>query len=278
LGKHINQENNMTVPSGQFWGVDSYLSRFFILNADGSLQAVDTNPLEPTVIDGPRTFDLTPAESGLVVNIGNGRVRDTIYRSPREASRAELRVGYDQLDVIAALTGVKVYTIGEMKAIGRLTNRQGSEPDVAFLMTQRGHDENGLTRYKTYIIPKSKCPPSDASMNDNASEVRFPVTISNSKKEIWGESYNLTKHGFTDTGYLTFITNDVPHIVAWQGDGMEDTFLLPTDKPATDVAAMTVWNWNTGLQYVTGITKAVNQVEFDYPSTDLLIAVYEYEG
>jgi hypothetical protein len=268
----------MTTPSGQFWGVDSYLSRFFVLNADGSLKAVDENPLEPTVIDGPRTFDLTPADAGLVVNIGNGRVRDTIYRAPREASRAELRVGYDQLDVIAALTGVKVYSIGEIKAIGRLTNRQGSEPDVAFLMTQRGHDENGLTRFKTYVIPKSKCPPSDASMNDNASEVRFPVTISNSKKEIWGESYTVAKHGFTDTGYGTWITEGVPHIVAFQGDGIVDTFLLPTDKPAISTAKMSVYNWNTGLQYVTGVTKSVTQLEFDYPSTDLLVCVYEYDA
>lgn len=268
----------MTQPSGQFWGVDSYLSRFFILNSDGSLKAVDTDPLEPTVIDGPRTFDLTPAESGVVVNIGNGRVRDTIYRAPREASRAELRVGYDQLDVISALTGVNVYTIGEMKAIGRLTNRQGSEPDVAILLTQRGHDENGLTRYKTYIIPKSKCPPTDSSMNDNASEMRYPITISNSKKEIWGEAYTVSKHGFTDTGYLTVITEGIPHIVAWQGDGVEDTFLLPTDKPAISTDKLTVYNWDTGLQYLTGITKSVTDVVFDYPSTGLLVAVYEYEG
>lgn len=269
----------MSTPSGQFWGVDSYLSRFFVLNSDGSLKAEDTNPFEPTVIDGPRTFDLTPAESGVVVNIGNGRVRDTIYRAPREASRAELRVGYDQMNVISALTGVNVYTIGEAKAVGRLTNRQGSEPDVALILTQRGHDENGLTRFKTYIIPKGKCVPMDSSMNDNASEMRFPITISNSKKEVWGESYTLVKHGFTDTGYIEIITEGLPHIVAWLADGVQTEFLFPEDKQAISAAKITAYDFQDGVEYTSQVTKATDGLTFSYPipTGTLIVAVYEFE-
>lgn len=270
----------MSTPSGQFWGVDSYLARFFVLNSNGSLKAPDTNPFEPTVIDGPRTFDLTPAESGVVVNIGNGRVRDTIYRSPREASRAELRVGYDQLDVISALTGVKKYEVAEMLVVGRLTNRQGSEPDTALILSQRGHDENGLTRFKTYIIPKGKCVPMDGSMNDNPSEMRFPITISNSKKEVWGESYTVERHGFTDTGYLTVITEGLPHIVAWLANGSETEFPLPEDKPAISAGKISVWDWQDGVEYTSQVTKAVDGLTFSYPipASTLIVAAYEYEG
>ena len=267
----------MTVPSTQFWGVDAFLSRVFPLNSDGSLKAINTNVYEALVIDGPRTFDLTPAESGLVVNIGNGRVRDTIYRAPRDASRAELRVGYDQLDIIAALTGVKVTTIGELRNIGRLTNRQGSEVDTALLLTQRGHDENGLTRFKTYCLPKSKCVPVDSSMNDNASETRFTITISNSKKQIWGEPFTVNEHGFTDAGYLEWITEGIPNIVAWVANGSEDNFLLPTDKPAISTGKMTLYNFDAGTE-ITGATKTVTDVTIDYtPVNDtLIVCLYEY--
>jgi len=268
----------MSSPSGKFWGVDAWLTTVFPLNSDGSLKAVDENVYEGIEIDGPRSFDLTPAEPGTVVNIGNGRVRDTIYRAPREASRAELRVGYDQLSVIASLTGVTVYTVGEALAIGRLTNRQGSEVDAGLVALQRGHDENGLTRFKAYIIPKGKISPIDSSMNDNASEMRYPVTISNSRKELWGVSYVVGTHGFTDVGYLEMQAENPIKVVAWLADGIVDTFSLPTAKPAVSTGKFSVFNFNTGSEITTGITKTVTQFELAYtPAADVLyVGVYEY--
>jgi len=269
----------MTVPSTQFWGGDVYLSTAFPLNADGSLQAVSNDPYEGLEVDGARTFDLTPAEGSYLVNIGNGRLRDTIYRAPREASRAELRVGYAQLDVIAALSGIQTYQVAEAVGIGRLTNLQGSEPDVALHLMQSGHDENGLTRYLNYIIPKGKCIPIDSPFNDNPLEIRYTVTISNTRKEVWGETYTLVRHGFTETGYLSFITTTRGKIVAWLANGYEDVFLLPTGKPAAAVAKMSVWNWTAGTEFTgADITKAVDQFELaSMPdANDVIVAFYEY--
>lgn len=269
----------MTVPSTQFWGGDVYLSTAFPLNSDGSLQAPDSDPYEGLEVDGARTFDLTPAEGSYLVNVGNGRLRDTIYRAPREASRAELRVGYAQLDVIAALSGVQTYQVAEAIGIGRLTNLQGSEPDVALHLMQSGHDENGLTRYLNYIIPKGKCIPIDSPFNDNPLEVRYTVTISNSRKEVWGETYTLARHHFTETGYLTFITTSRGKIAAWLADGYLDTFLLPTAKPATAVEKLSVWNWNDGTEYTgAGISKSLTQFTVGAPpeTDDIIVAFYEY--
>jgi hypothetical protein len=242
------------------------------------LKATSPTVYEGIEIDGPRSFDLTPAEPGVVVNIGNARVRDTIYRAPREASRAELRVGYDQLTVIEALTGAKVYTVGEAKAVGRLTNRQGSEVDAGFIALQRGHDENGLTRFKAYIVPKGKLNPIDSSMNDNALEVRYPITISNSKKELWGLSYTVAAHGITEAGYLELLSENPLKVVGWLADGAEDTFLLPTAKPAVSTAKFAVFNFNTGALITSGITKTVAQFSLDYvPAANVpYVAVYEY--
>jgi hypothetical protein len=270
----------MTAPSTQFWGGDVYLSTVFPLNSSGALQPPNDQVYEGLEVDGARTFELTPAEGSYLVNIGNGRLRDTIYRAPREASRAELRVGYTQLDVVAALSGVNVYSIGEAQAIGRLTNLQGSEPDTALLLTQQGHDENGLTRYLSYVIPKGKCIPISGPFNENALEVRYTVTISNSRKEVWGEAYTLVKHGFTDSGYLEMTTVGVPKIVAWLGNGYEEQFAFPAAKPAIDVAKISVWNWSAGTEYAQGsaVYKYVDHLDFVSPpaANTIIIAKYEY--
>lgn len=260
----------------KFWGVDSFNAFVFPLNADGSLQADSTTVYEGEEIDGTRDFNLTPAEGSIVANVGNGRLRDTIYRAPREASRAELIVGFVQPRVKAILAGVNTYNIGEAILSGRMTNRQGSEPDVALIVTQRGHNDNGLTRFKSYLIPKSRIVPRDAPMNDNALAETYQVTISNTKKQIWGKPFSVSEHGFTDATYEELVSEYPVAVVAWQGDGVEDTFLLPTDKPAVSTAKMTVFNWDTGLQYVTGITKSVTGIEFAYPSTGLLVCMYEH--
>lgn len=268
----------MTAPSTQFWGGDVYLATVFPLNTDGTLKALSTSPYEGLEVDGARTFDLTPAEGSYLTNIGNGRLRDTIYRAPREASRAELRVGYAQLDVIAALSGVKVYNVAEAQAVGRLTNLQGSEPDVALHLIQSGHDENGLTRYLNYIIPKGKCIPIDSPMNDNPLEIRYTVTISNTRKEVWGEAYTLAKHGFTETGYSTFITEGRGKIVAWLTDGDSTQYLFPTTKPALSTAKISAWRFADGNEYTGGeVTKSTTKLTFPYPPFDTLaVAFYEY--
>jgi hypothetical protein len=270
----------MTAPSTQFWGGDVYLSTVFPLDSAGALQPPDDQVYEGLEVDGARTFDLTPAEGSYLVNIGNGRLRDTIYRAPREASRAELRVGYSQLDVIAALSGVSVYTVGEAQIIGRLTNLQGSEPDCALLLTQAGHDENGLTRYLSYIIPKGKAIPIDSPFNDNALELRYAVTISNSRKEVWGETFTVLRHGFTETGYLDMITEGKPKIVAWKANGYDENFAFPAAKLPTDANKISVWNWNDGTEYTGGTINKLPLTHIDFASPpaadDIIVAKYEY--
>lgn len=261
----------------EFWGVDSFLAFSFPLNSDGSLQVPGLEPYEGLEIDGTRNFNLTPAAGTVVANVGNGRLRDTIYRAPREPSRAEFTIGYTQQELKAKLSGVNTYTIGEMRGLARLTDRQGSEPDTGFLVVQRGHNENGLTRYRTYMIPKSRIIPRDSPLNENASEETFEITISNTKKMLWGKPFAIPVHGHKDAGYEEYVSEGCPKVVAWLADDTEVEYFLPEDFPAISETKMAVFNFNTGLEYITGITKEVDRIEFGYPPDDLIVAVYEYE-
>ena len=268
-----------TIPSTEeFWGVDSYRAFAFPLNSDGSIQAVDDTVYEGLEIDGTRDFNLSPADGSVVVNIGNGRLRDTIYRAPRDASTAELLVGYGQPAVKAALSGVKTYTIGEMLAVARLTNMQGSEPDVALIVSQRGHNEDGLTRFRHYLLPKARVIPRDSSLNDNPSQESFQVTMSNTKKLIWGTALSVATHGVTDLTYEEYISELPVKLVGWVADGSQDTFSLPTADPASSVLKLALYNFTNGTEYTSGVTKSVTDQIFDYPPTDgdVIVAVYEH--
>lgn len=267
------------IPSTEkFWGVDSFESWAFVLNSDGSPKAVDTSAYEGYEIDGTRDFNLNPAAGTTVANVGNGRLRDTIYRAPRDPSTAELLIGYNSPAVKAALSGVKTYTVGELLGIARLTNVQGSEPDIAMIVSQRGHNGNGLTRYRTIAIPKARVIPRDAALNDNASQESYQVTMSNSQNQIWGLPFSVATHGATEAAYEEFLSENPIHICAWLADGAETEFLLPTDKQAVSTAKLAIYNFTSGAVVTAGITKAVTGVTFDYPPTDgdIIVAVYEY--
>jgi hypothetical protein len=267
------------IPSTEeFWGVDSYLAYAFPLDTSGFLLATSTAVYSGLEIDGTRNFALAPAQGTTVVNVGNGRLRDSIYRAPREASRAELTIGYTQAALKAALSNVKTYSVGEMLGIGRLTNQQGSEPDISLMVTQRGHNENGLTRYLTYAIPRSRVIPRDSPMTENASEETFDVTMSNSRYQIWGLPYTVAIHGVTDATYEAFVSEGVARIAAWKANGSEVAFDFDADFPAISTAKIAVYNSFTNTAITANLTKAVDGIEFDYPPSDgtIIVAVYEY--
>jgi hypothetical protein len=262
----------------KFWGSDTFISYAFPLNADGSLQAPDTSPYEGLEIDGTRNFNLTPAQGSTVVNIGNGRLRGSIYRAPREASTAEFTIGFKQPKLKAALQGSNTYIVGGGRFNGRLTNRQGSEPNVALLVVQKGKNDNGDDRYAAYFLPKTRAIPRDSPMTENALEETFQITPDVSKKQIWGKSFTIQEHGFTSLTYEDAIFENCPKIVAWMADGVEDTFLLPDDFPAVSPEEkMAVFHFDSGVHYNTGIVKDVDQIQFDYTVSGLLVAVYEFQ-
>lgn len=268
----------MTATNQVLWGVEVYRAVVFPLNTDGTLQATSTAVYEGLEIKGPRVFELTPAEPRLIVNPGSGRVMDTIYLPPTEASRAELRVGYDSQAINAALGGTKVITVAESTMVARATDMQGSEPDVAMFVTQLAKDSNKLSRWHSYIIPRAKAIPMDSPMNESALEVRYMITMNPSTVHLWNHTFSIADEGCLEAAYLDVMTEGKLNIVAWLADGVEDEFLFPTNKQANDVAKIALFNYNTGAEVTAGITKATTGITYAAaPANDtLLVAKYEY--
>jgi len=268
----------MAEPSGISWGVEVYRAIVYPLNADGSMQqSNDAQPYEGLQFEGSRVFEITPAEPRAVDNYGDGRLRDTIYLPPNTANKGVLRVGYDHQPINAALTGVNNVTTGDMKWTPMGTDKQGTEPVVALLLMQMGRDENKLKRWRWYMIPRAQCIPLPSSFNENGTEMTYQITMSPSTVTIWNQALTLEIHNCLEHAYADGVSEYRPHVVAFEGDGAYDVvFNLPTSKPAFSTSKMKVFNYLTGVEVTTGITKTTTSVTFDVAPDYPFTVVYEF--
>lgn len=268
----------MASTTGIVWGVEVYRAVIFPLNSDGSPKATSTTVYEGLEVKGPRVFELTPAEPRSVNNPGAGRIQDVIFLPPNEATRAELRVGYNQQAIKAALSGVKNPAIAESTYVLRGTEQQGNEPDCAMFVFQQAKDNNKLSRWHYYMVPLCKAIPMDSPMNENALEDRYMVAMSPATKHIWGVSFTVGVEGCTEAAYADGMSEGRFNIVCWKTDGTVTDFLFPTDKPATAVGKIALFDWAAGTEVTAGITKGVDKITYSVaPATGkILVAKYEY--
>ena len=118
------------------------------------------------------------------------------------------------------------------------------------------------------------------SFDENAIDVTVNLSLSASTKHVTGQVLTEATDGALKMHGLDHITWDRFNIVAWLADGVEDAFLLPTDKPALSnfATTFTLWDYNAGTQITANITKATTGVTFTSPPADdkLIIGLYEY--
>ena len=161
------------------------------------------------------------------------------------------------------------------------TDKQGLEIDGIFMISQLAfHDEDGVTQWHNYIIPRARAIVNMPSFDENAIDVTVNLSLSSSSKHVWGASLSENTDGALKMHGIDHITWDRFNIVAWVTDGVEDIFLFPTDKPALSNYATTfeLWDYNAGTEVTAGITKSTTGVDYTIAPTagKLLVAIYEY--
>lgn len=273
----------MTV-SGKGWGVEVYRATFFPINSDGSIAAPDypvaaETPYEGLEFLGPRSLTLNLGAPRAIVNVAQGRVQDTIYLPSIDPKTGEFHLSYIDQDTFAELSAVKVRTIGGGKAMPFGTDKQGLEIDGVFLISQLVfHDEDGVTKWHNYILPRTRGIVTMPSFTDAAIDVTVNLSLSPSTKHIWGTTLTEADDGCLSMTGLDHQTDDKFNIVAWLADGVETTFLLPTNRPSASTRATTfkVYNFTTGL-VVAGTPGAASFVADSVPADGVvLIGVYEF--
>jgi hypothetical protein len=213
----------------------------FALNASGSPAATNTTAYEGLQIVGARAFDLTIPDSRKITHVGDDRPLAVDYLPPTEGVSAELRVARNDYDVYAALTGTTVITVGESKAIGISTSKQGFEPQVGLMLFQQALDDDGTRHWRSFILPKATVYPHPNGMNDNPSEHRFLVSPAVVEKHLWEKAFAAATEGYTDAQLLEFMTRYKPKIVAFVTATATTSLSLPASYPAADTAKVAIW-------------------------------------
>jgi hypothetical protein len=277
----------MTDPSGIGWGTDVYRAVFFPINTSGGIKHpgypdyLAADPYEGLEFNGPKALTLNLGTPRSVVNVAQGQVQDTIYLPSIEAKSAEFRVTYIDQVTFAALSAVKTRVIGGGRGMPFGTDKQGLEIAGTFLISQLAfHDLDGVSQWHSYIIPRARAIVQMPSFDENAIDVPITLSLSKSRKHVWGPALSEANDGALNMHAWDHMTWDRFNIVAWLADGVEDTFLFPTDKPALAnfATTFTLWDFNAGTQITAGITKSTTGVEFAAAPADgkLIIALYEH--
>ena len=277
----------MTDPSGIGWGVDVYRAVFFPISSTGGIDHpgypdfAANEPYEGLEFTGPKSLALNLGAPRAITNVAQGRVQDTIYLPSIEAKTAEFHLSYIDQVTFAALSAVKTGVRGGGRYMPFGTDKQGLEIDGIFMISQLAfHDEDGVTQWHNYIIPRARAIVNMPSFDENAIDVTVNLSLSSSSKHVWGASLSENTDGALKMHGIDHITWDRFNIVAWVTDGVEDIFLFPTDKPALSNYATTfeLWDYNAGTEVTAGITKSTTGVDYTIAPTagKLLVAIYEY--
>ena len=94
----------------------------------------------------------------------------------------------------------------------------------------------GTRTWRSFIIPSARCIYMPAGMGQDLEDARYKIAPAVTTTLPWGLALNLTDNGCLTMQGLEMHSEGRPNMCYWEGDGAEDEFLLPTDKPATAVA------------------------------------------
>jgi len=245
------------------------------LDTDGFPLATGTTPYTGIEVVGPKAFALTVPESRKISHVGNDRVLAIDYLPPIEGMSGELRVASNDLNAKAAIAGVNVFNVGSAAIMPWGTDKQGFEVDAGLLLFQQSLDTvTKSRRWKYYLIPKARLIPSPASMDENPAEDRYTVAPNPTTKHLWGTTLVEGTEGALEMAVGEGMGIGRPNIVAFKGNGTEDTFLLPVDKPSSNVTNIVVWVDGVLQTTELGIV-TLTSIPFDVaPATGAIIVVY----
>lgn len=273
----------MTATTGEQYAVGMRHARVYALDQTLAVPlATSTTVYEGLPVVGAKAFELTIPDPRQIAHVGDDRVLAQDMLPRQEVSSGVLRAARNDHDVYALLSGTTAFTQGEAAGIGYGTSKQGYEPTIGALFYQQSLDAaSKVRRYRAYLIPSTRAILRPNSMNENAAEFEYNLLPSPVTKHIWGPDFAAGTEGFTEAEMLEFMTEDIPHLVAWLADGAEVEFLFDTARQATAVtkihAVYSIASDGTATDE-SGETLAVTGITFGVAPTDgdFIVCFYEY--
>lgn len=223
----------MANTSGKQYSVGLRSGRVYELDARGIIAASSTTVYEGIQLPSVKALELTIPDIRRIAHVGDDRInaQDTLPRI--EPSSGVLRVGRNDHDIYALITGTKAFVTGEASGIGYATDKQGTEIDLAMLTFQQSLDAVAKTRrYRSYMFPVIRAVPVPGGMDENPAEYTFNLVPQVATKTMWGLPYDESDRGFLESEFEEYMTESYPHVVAWKGDNNVTKFTFHADRPA----------------------------------------------
>lgn len=251
----------MSAPSKKRSGVGFRHARLFALNAEGYIAGVSDTAYEGIAVEGAKTLTITDPEYRRISHTGDDRLLQFDQLPALEGMTAELRVGRLNDDFDALVSGLTAFTVGEANLLlGGVTSESGNEPSLAMLAYRQAQDESGNRVWDARIFPRVVIAKREQGFDDNPEERAYSLTPQLCTKHVWGTAFSDGIEGATQAQVVRGVFQYKPKLIAFQGDGSEDTFPFPADAQAVAVGKIAVWV--NGVLRTTNITKATTGLTF----------------
>jgi hypothetical protein len=275
----------MTAVSGHQYSVGFRQARAYALDSRGIIDPSGT-ALPATAYNGlqfpsVKNFDLTIPDIRRIVHVGDDHVNAQDVLPRIEASSGAIKVGRNDHDLYALLTGTKVATVDEKTGIGYATDEQGNEIDIALMAWQQSLDASTKVRhYRSYMFATTRVIAVPGGMSDAPAEFTFSLIPQTCARTLWGIPLSTATNGYLEAEFQEYMTVGYPHVAAWRCDGTETTFNFHASYQAnsvTKVTAVLVAAAGTYAAASPGVITTAHIIPTTKPSNgDVLIAFYEY--
>ena len=226
----------MAETSGKGYPVGNRFACLFELDASGYPKATGTTAYEGLVWDGPKAFSIQHPEPRDIDHNGRDTVVQSTSLPPLTSGKYELRVSDYRFDIVSAITGLAVTSVGEAKEIAHNTSLLGHEPLVGLMCYQMMQDlDTGALNWRCLVFPKVRVTYTPGGMSDNPEDYVFRFKPTKVSKRLWGSAVALATEKYTKAEYFEYHTEGEPRLYTYKMDGVAVALNFPAGVTAYSV-------------------------------------------
>ena len=220
-----------------------YLS-FFALGATQLPAATsDTVPYEGLHYESARAMTINYPQPRKIEHQGDDRVEALDFLPPSTAMDAEVHVGMSNLDIIAALSGIKVNSaIGTSNFVSLATDQQGLEPFVGVLAYSQSLDwPLGDRTWQWYFFPYARAIYAPASLAETPQDIIFRIAPQFTTLLPWGLALTAATNGTLTHQGIQGISMGRPHLACWKAGASTTAYAFDAAHPAYSTSSIAVY-------------------------------------
>jgi hypothetical protein len=232
-------------------------------------------------VHATKVYNLTLPAPRRIPHIGNDRLLATQIFPSQESATGELNVGSEDLDLIAALTGLTIKETAGLSMLPHLTDNSGKEPNVGFIFWQAALSKRLKKQgIHFHIVPSTKAVPRIAGAGENPVDLVFDLAPNPSEYHLWGEAVapladvydplsGVSDTGAFESGVWSGFSDYPNRIAAFIAAALQTEFLFPASRQAISTTNVAVFSGAQTDEALTEVSAADYTVAADGVTFDI---------